>query len=191
MEPRSWIWIVGGGALLLTLAYGCSGNRASQSPDRENAVLRDSLDRQADLNKAILQQNREVVEASRKLVEFDAQSRKEFVVLQQEIQKERIALVRQQELIEGERRQLAQERNRDPIVAAAITNAAFLAAICLTLVFCWFVLRRLGADSDTETLRDLLVAEVITGKPFLLPLVGPQPPPLPAPDNQPKTLTAE
>lgn len=191
MEQRR-LMLTGLTVALLTSITGCGGGSSDPPrPDRENAVLRDSLARQAELNKAILQQNREVIEASRKLVEADAQSRKEFIVLQQAIQQERSALVHQQDLIDAERKQLAQERHRDPILAAAITNAALLVAVAVTLAFCWFLLKRLGMDSDTETMRDLLVTEVISGRPFLLP--GPSaplaPPPLPAPDREPKALT--
>jgi hypothetical protein len=155
-------------ALLLTAlsAAGCAG--AAREGERLNQVLRDSLDRQTEMNKTILQQNREVAEAARRLVVSDGQSRKEFVALQRQIQEERLALLRQREAMEAELKNLAQQRHRDPVVAAALTQAAFLLAVAMCLAFCWYVLRRLGAESDEAALRDLLLQELVSDQPILL-----------------------
>jgi hypothetical protein len=167
-------------ALTALSAAGCAG--ATREGDRLNQVLRDSLDRQAELNKSILQQNREVAEAARRLVESDGQSRKEFAALQRQIQDERLALLRQREAMEAELKQLAQQRHRDPIIAAALVQVAFLVAVAMCLACCWYVLRRLGADSDEAALRDLLLQELVSDQPILLapptaapPAIAPQP----------------
>ena len=152
-------------ALSLTAA-GCAG--AAREGDRLNQVLRESLDRQAEMNKTILQQNREVAEAARRLVESDGRSRKEFVALQRQIQDERLALLRQREATEAELKSRAQQRHRDPIIAAALVQVAFLVAVAMCLAFCWYVLRRLGTDSDETALRDLLLEELVSEQPMLI-----------------------
>lgn len=162
------------------LTAGCSKPPAP-GPDPVQAVLRESLDRQAELNRSILQQNREIAEAAHKLVEADARSRQDFVGLQQQVQAERQALIRQQELIDGERRQLAEERHREPILANALVHAAYLLAIAMCLAFCWYLARRLTADSDEAGLRDVLLAEIVSNRPILLPA-----PAVPAIGHQPQ-----
>jgi hypothetical protein len=167
--------------ILLVVFLGPQIFRTKSDPDGEkrvNAVLRENLTRQAQLNREILRQNHEVAAAARKLVEADAEARREVIALQREIQAERNSIVKLQDAMNAERRELARERIRDPIVAAALINAAFLGAVAMALVFYWFLLRRLGMDNDEATLRDVLLAEITSDRPVFLPRQA-SPPALP------------
>ncbi len=72
--------------LCLTWLTGCG------EPDRYKEVAevaREGANRQASQNSEMVRLNREVVEGTRKMIEADAQARKEMVVVHQELQAER------------------------------------------------------------------------------------------------------
>ena len=53
-------------------------------------------------------------------------------------------------------------------IVTAMVQVAFLVAVAMCLVFCWYLLRRLGADNDEAALRDLLLQEMVSDQPILL-----------------------
>jgi len=97
----------------------------------------------------------QVAEASRQLVEADAKSRTEIVALQRDLQQGQTELGRQRDQLEDDRREFADQRNRDPIIANTLTTVGTTIACLLPLV--------LG------TLAEILVEEIATDKPVLLP----------------------
>ena len=88
---------------------GCSSN-----DDRLVGLSQESAERQAEQNQAIAKQSHEIAQTAHKLVEADGKARREVIQLQTNLQKdvhsERSNLDRQHEELEGERRQLAQQR---------------------------------------------------------------------------------
>ena len=138
------------------IAIGCSSD-----DQRLIEVSRQSLDRQAEQNRLVTTNNQQVIDATGKLVEADAQSRRENIQLQHEIQSERSGINQQRDYLEQERRQIAEQRGRDPIMAESIQSAVGLIVAALPLVVCLFVLRDLFHKSDDEAMADVLVEELV------------------------------
>jgi hypothetical protein len=168
-ETRS-NWIVS--ITLMMLLSGCS-----PSDERLIEMSQQSLARQAEQNRQMAEQNQQITEATRRLVEADAVARSELIQshgeLQQGIQSERLSLTEQQadlqrcrDDLEVERRLLAQQRHRDPILAGALVEAAALLACSLPLLFCFCLLRALQQDDD-DGMTELLVEEVVADRSVL------------------------
>ncbi|MGA2619380.1 MAG: hypothetical protein ABSF26_17370 [Thermoguttaceae bacterium] len=112
----------------------------------------------------------EVAEASRKLVEADAKARTETIAMQRDLQKGQDELGRQRDQLENDRRQYADQRNRDPILANTILDVGLILACLLPLVLCIFLVLGLRDKSQTDSdLADVLVQEIVSEEPFLLP----------------------
>jgi thiol:disulfide interchange protein len=144
--------------LLVAAASGCESDDA-----RLARVSQEAAARQAEQNREIAR----VVESQQ--------------ALQQEIDADRGHLDQQRTVLEDERRAIAAERIRDPIIANALFGAVILAACVLPLVLTFFVLR--GAhrsEPDDAALSELLVQELVAEEPLLLPR-----PTLPGLEQQP------
>src|SRR5580704_15161 len=107
------IWTVP--TLIALIAIGCNSG-----DERLVELSRESAERQADQNRLVETNNRQVLEATNRLVEADAKSRTENVEIHRQIEAERSGVNQQRDALEQERRQIAAERNRDPIVAESI-----------------------------------------------------------------------
>lgn len=114
------------------------------------------------------QQSEVVAEASRQLIEADAQARQELIGLQGNLQDQQAEIGAQRDALEQERRDVARQRQRDPIIAAAVTGVGVLVATLAPLLLCWYVLGGLRRHSSDEALVELLVTEFTTGSPVLL-----------------------
>jgi hypothetical protein len=151
--------------LILTVA-GCG-----ETPDERLADLtRQSLEQQARQNDRLMDQSQRLTEAAKDLVAADAQARQEFVALNRDLQAERASIDRQREDMERERRELAAQRHRDPIIAQAIDTAGVLIACLLPLLVCLallYVASKRGGDADA--MNELLVRELAADRPGLLP----------------------
>ncbi|MEX0867427.1 MAG: hypothetical protein WD030_08710, partial [Pirellulales bacterium] len=112
---------------------------------------------------------REVAQGSRQLVEADAAARKEMVALQREVQAERTEVGQQRDALEGERREIAAQRQRDPIIAATITNLGLLLACLLPLLIALYLLCRPVEPADDREVAELLLTDLVSDKPLLLP----------------------
>ena len=127
--------------------------------------------------KQMARQSQQVAEASKQLVQADAQARQELIAaqtqLQEGLQTERGSLDRQHEDLEAERKQIAAQRHRDPIVAAAIMHIGVLLACLLPLVVCIYLLRTLKDSEPEGELCNLLVEELVSPEPKFLPLLTP------------------
>lgn len=108
--------------LLLIAIAGCDGDQQEIA-----RLARQQLEQQAAQNDAVLRQSQQLTQAAQDLVEADAQARREVIHLQEQLQsdsaRERQSLDRQRDELEAERRQLARDRHREPILAAAILHA--------------------------------------------------------------------
>jgi hypothetical protein len=167
--------------LLGLIAIGCSSGN-----ERLVELSRQSTDRQAEQNRLVETNNRQVLEATDKLIEADAKSRTEHIELHRQIESERSGVNQQRDALEQERRQIAQERNRDPIVADSILAVGGLIAAILPLLVCLFLLRGLFYKSDQEALAEVLVEDLVSRQPLLS---GPAAVSLPSADRE-QRLTA-
>jgi hypothetical protein len=152
-------------AMLMLAAIGCDEDKNTRLAE----MAEKHLERQAEQNRRMSELQHEVAEGSRRLVEADAQARKEMVTLQREVQAERSEFGKQRDSLEDERRALASQRRLDPIIAAAITNAGLLAACLLPLVLCWYLLQRRVEPADDQAVAEVLLEDLVTDSPLLLP----------------------
>jgi hypothetical protein len=153
------------------ILVGCSSD-----DQRLVDLSRQSLDRQAEQNRLIETNNQQVIDATKKLVEAEAQSRREHIQLQQGLQAERSGINQQRDALEQERREMAGQRNRDPIVAESIKTAAGLILAAFPLVICLLLVRGLFHKSDDEVVADVLVEELLVHNAILAGLDHPKPP---------------
>jgi hypothetical protein len=144
------------------ILVGCSSD-----DQRLVDLSRQSLDRQAEQNRLVETNNQQVIDATKKLVEADVQSRRDHIELHQDLQAERTGINQQRDALEQERREIADQRNRDPIVAESIKTAAGLIVAVLPLVICLFLVRGLFGKSDDEGVADVLVEELLAHDPIL------------------------
>ena len=165
--------------LMLLAVIGCD-----EPPDTRDQRLvdlaKESLKRQAEQNKqmadqskAIVEESRKLAEATKELVAHDAKARQELVAahdrLTAQLDRQRAAIDAGRDQLEQERRKIAGQRYRDPLVAAAIQNVGLTIACMLPLVICVFVLRQMGrTEPDDQAVAELLVHELTTDKPLLL-----------------------
>ena len=157
---RATMW--SGPTFIALIAIGCSS-----ADERLVELSRQSADRQAEQNRLVETNNRQILEATSKLVQADAQGRKENSELHRQIELQRSSLNQQRDALEEERRQIAEQRNRDPIVAESIRAGAGLFAAILPLLVCLVLLRGLFYRSDDDALTDLLIEELVTQQPLL------------------------
>ena len=144
------------------IGIGCSSR-----DDRSVELSRQSADRQAEQNRLVETNSRQVIEATSRLVEADARGRKENSELYRQIELQRSGVNQQRDTLEQERRQIAEQRNRDPIVAESIEAAAGLFAAVAPLLVCLVLLRSLFYRSDEDVLADLLIEDLVAQQPFL------------------------
>jgi hypothetical protein len=111
----------------------------------------------------------QVAEASRQLVEADAKARGEIIAMQRDLQQGQAELGRQRDQLEDDRRQYADQRNRDPIIANMILDVGMILACLLPLVLGIVLVLSLRDKSQTDgDLADVLVQEIISEEPALL-----------------------
>ena len=151
--------------LILLTSIGCNSDENARVAE----LATQQLERQADQNRRMSELQQEVASGSRELVEADAKSRQEMVTLQREIQTERSEIGHQRDQLEAERREIADSRNRDPIIAAAITRVAFVVVSLLPLLICWLLLQQKVEPADKNEITELLLDDLVSAEPRLVP----------------------
>nr|MBC8288760.1 hypothetical protein [Planctomycetota bacterium] len=148
---RTQIAIVPTLLLLLLTVIGCS-----DSPDMRDQRLAEFAeqavneqarqnDRMADQSQAVVEESHQLAETAKELVEHDAEARRELIAAQQELtsqlndQQATVDAGRGQ--LEQDRREIAEQRHRDPIVATAIQNTGLVIACLLPLIVAVYVIR--------------------------------------------------
>jgi len=152
--------------LLLVAATGCR----ESNDDRLVEMAQEHAARQAEQNRRMAESHKQLVEGSRQLVESDARAREELVVLQHDLRADQAEIGHQRDQLEAERRQIAEQRYRDPLVAAAIANVGLVLACLLPLIVVVYVLWAVGRSRQSDdAVTELLVEELISDQPRLLP----------------------
>jgi hypothetical protein len=166
--------------VLLTTIVGCG-----RSPDERLANLAQQTmseqikqnDRMVDQSQAVVEESHQLAEAAKELVEHDAEARRELIAAQQELTSQlngqQSAIYTGHEQLEQDRRDIADQRHRDPIVAAVIQNFGLVIACLLPLLVSVFVIRQMQSqEPDHAAVVELLTLELTSDEPRLLP--GPQ-----------------
>ena len=151
--------------LILLTSIGCNSDENARVAE----LATQQLERQADQNRRMSELQQEVASGSRELVEADARSRQEMVTLQREMQTERSEIGHQRDQLEAERREIADSRIRDPIIAAAITRVAFVVVSLLPLLICWLLLQQKVEPADKNEITELLLDDLVSAEPRLVP----------------------
>ena len=151
--------------LILLIGVSCSPDENSRVAE----LATQQLERQADQNRRMSELQQEVASGSRELVEADANARQEMVTLQREMQTERNEIGHQRDQLEAERREIVDSRNRDPIIAAAITRVAFVVVSLLPLLICWLLLQQKVEPADKYEITELLLEDLDSAEPRLMP----------------------
>lgn len=155
MNRACWIGVL---AICLVVA-GCES-----SDERLVWFAEQSAQRQAEQNREMAALNREV-----------AQAHQELIGLQQDLEKQQAEINRGRDLLESERREIAKQRHRDPILAAAINNVGLILACLVPLALAGYLLYCLRDRSDDQVVSEILIEELVSEHPVLLP--SPQPTP--------------
>jgi hypothetical protein len=159
------------GVSVAMLAFGLLG---CSTDERLVKQAEKASDRQAEQNHEIARQNQELAEATNQLVTADAQSRQETLALQRELQNEQARLAQKRDDLETERRQIASQRQRDPIVGALLIEIGTIVACMLPLVLCGLLFHGLRHEPNAQDLADLLTTELVSECPVLLPPLAPR-----------------
>lgn len=166
--------------LMLVTAAGCSeppdlrDQRLAEFARQSMAEQRKQNDRIADQSEAVVQKSQQIAEAAKELVQHDAEARREMVAAQKELHaqlnEQRTAIDVGRDQLEQDRRQLAKQRHREPIIAAAVQNTGLCIACLLPLIVCLFVIRQMRSEEpDHAAVAELLVSELTSDQPSLLP----------------------
>jgi hypothetical protein len=142
--------------------------RSMQEQSRQNEHI-------ASQSKAVVQESQKLAEAAQQLIQSDAQARTEMIAAQErltsQLDQQRAKIDAGRDALEQERRQLAEQRHRDPVVAASIRTVGLIAAALLPLLVCVYILRQLGrSEPDDAAVAELLVHELVSDRPRLLPM---------------------
>lgn len=179
-NPRTALAAMIAALLMLLTTIGC-GPAPDMRDQRLADFARQSTERQAKQNETMARQSQSVVEESAKLaqaaqqlVESDAKSRAELIAAQErltsQLDQQRAVVDCGRDQLEAERKQIAAERHRDPIVAASIQTIGLIVACLLPLAVCIFVIRQMcRAEPDDAAVASLLVNELTAESPLLLP----------------------
>ena len=187
--PRTARVMTNAALLMLMATAGCS-----KPPDMRDQRLaefaKQSMEQQAKQNERIAEQSRAVIEQSQKLVEatkelvaHDAQARQELIAahekLTTQLNQQQASIAAGRDQLEKDRRLIAEQRFRDPILAAVVQNIGLIIACSLPLVVCIFVIKRMSSrEPDDAAVAELLVHELTSDQPRLLPGPSLRPPAL-------------
>ena len=153
--------------LCLAVVVGVVGCNEKDALVREMAS--EAMAEQGGQNRAMADLNRDVALATRRIAEEQSKARQAYVDAQKQLQTQRIEVDRQRDGLEDERRQIANQRHRDPIIAAAVFQVGLLIACLSPLVLCWGLLHRDRSETSDAELNELLVEDMVADEPKFLP----------------------
>jgi len=163
--------------LLLATIAGCGRSPDERLVDFAQQTMSEQVrqnDRMADQSQAVVEESHQLAEAAKEMVEHDAEARRELIAAQQELTSQlngqQSAIYTGHEQLEQDRREIAEQRHRDPIVAAVIQNFGLVIACLLPLLVSVFVIRQMQSqEPDHAAVVELLTLELTSGEPRLLP----------------------
>ena len=163
--------------LLLGVVGGCGSSPDERLADLAQQTMteqRKQNDRMADQSQAVVAESHQLAETAKQLVEHDAEARREMIAAQQELtsqlNRQQSAIHTGHQQLEQDRREIAEQRHRDPIIAAVIQDFGLFIACLLPLVVAVFVIRQMQSQElDHAAVAELLVLELTADEPRLLP----------------------
>jgi hypothetical protein len=163
--------------LMLGVVGGCGSSPDELLADFAERTMSEQIkqnDRMADQSQAVVEESHQLAETAKELVEHDAEARRELIAAQQELTSQlngqQSAIYTGHEQLEHDRREIAEQRHRDPIIAAVIQDFGLFIACLLPLVVAVFVIRQIQSqEPDHAAVAELLVLELTADEPRLLP----------------------
>jgi len=162
--------------LLLATIGGCGSSpdeRLADFAQQSMAEQRKQNDRIADQSQAVVEESHQLAKTAKELVEHDAEARRELIAAQQELTSQlngqQSAIHTGHDRLEQDRREIAEQRHRDPIVAAVIQDFGLAIACLLPLLVAVFVIRQMHSqEPDHAAIVELLTLELTSEEPRLL-----------------------
>ena len=163
--------------LLLATIGGCGRSPDERLADFARQTMTEQIkqnDRMAEQSQAVVEGSHQLAETAKELVEHDAEARRELIAAQQELTSQlngqQSAIQTGHQQLEQDRREIAEQRHRDPIIAAVIQDFGLFIACLLPLVVAVFVIRQMQSqEPDHAAVAELLVLELTADEPRLLP----------------------
>jgi len=147
--------------LVVVMLTGCDENKEVAR------VATEAAERQAEQNQEMAQLNREVAEGTKLLVEADAEARESVLAMQADLYAEQAEIGQQRDQLEAERREIADHRLRESLLAPIINNLGPLLVVVAVLFFCGAMVS--GLDDGDDEVSEVLIEELAADRPVLLP----------------------
>jgi hypothetical protein len=163
--------------LMLGVVGGCGRSPDERLANFAQQTMSEQMkqnDRIADQSRAVVEGSHQLAETAKELVEHDAEARRELIAAQQELTSQlngqQSAIQTGHQQLEQDRREIAEQRHRDPIIAAVIQNIGLTLACLLPLLVAVFVIRQMQSqEPDHAAVAELLILEMTADEPRLLP----------------------
>ncbi len=164
-------------ALLILSVAGCSDSpdeRLAEFAQQSMTEQRKQNERLADQSQAVVAESHQLAETAKELVKSDAAARRELIAAQTEMNsqfnEQQSVIYSGHNQLEQDRRDIASQRHRDPIIATVIQNLGLTVACVLPLVVAVFVIRQMQSqEPDHAAVAEMLVLEMTSEEPRLLP----------------------
>jgi hypothetical protein len=159
-----------GVAILICATIGCSSSDERLAQFAQQSVREQSIQNQHMANQAvaIVKESSQLAEAAKEFVHQDAQARQELLAHHTELTAQ---LNSQQSQLDRQRRDLANQLAREPVIAAAISSVGLLFACALPLALAGLLVWQTSQQtSDDAAVAGLLVHEMTAEKPLFLPV---------------------
>jgi hypothetical protein len=124
--------------LMLGVVGGCGRSPDERLANFAQQTMSEQMkqnDRIADQSRAVVEGSHQLAETAKELVEHDAEARRELIAAQQELTSQlngqQSAIQTGHQQLEQDRREIAEQRHRDPIIAAVIQNIGLTLACLL------------------------------------------------------------
>ena len=162
--------------ILLATIAGCGRSPDERLAEFAQQTMTEQIkqnDRMADQSQAVVEESHQLAEAAKELVERDAEARRKLIAAQQELttqlNEQQSAIYTGHDQLEQDRREIAEQRIRDPIIAAVIQNFGLVIACLLPLLVAVFVIRQMQSqEPDHAAVAELLTLELTSDEPLLL-----------------------
>ena len=123
---------------------------------------------------AVVNESHQLAVAAKELVSQDAKARQELIAaehdLHGQLHEERTQVDRARAILDDERRAIASQRQRDPVIGAAIQGAAVLLGCLMPLLLAGYALKQLGqVHREPAELAEILLTDLTESDPILVP----------------------
>lgn len=150
--------------LMMLLMTGCDSD-----DERVAEMATEQAERQALQSREMVKLQHEIAEGSHELIESNGKAREAVMKIHRDLQQERAEIGKQRDTLEGERRDIAAKRQREPVMAEAIKTIGMVLACLLPVGIAAYLLLHYLGKTEQESLGELLIKDMTAMEPALLP----------------------